>query len=171
MYPHTYTHVHGYPCIPTHVHICPCIPTYKDTRSTKGIMSIVPQKLHRSVHTHTQVHTQKQQKKKEMSIFKPSPGPLKQNVPFKIPRQFPGTFKLVRQFGPAPWAAGLCSNLLKILNLQILKAQPRDRQSEPRGTAGWNPASSGFDKISGDSHTAVVRKPPSRPTLSFSMSV
>lgn len=126
---------------------------------------------HRSVHTHTQVHTQKQQKKKEMSIFKPSPGPLKQNVPFKIPRQFPGTFKLVRQFGPAPWAAGLCSNSLKILNLQILKAQPRDRQSEPRGTAGWNPASSGFDKISGDSHTAVVRKPPSRPTLSFSMSV
>ena len=126
---------------------------------------------HRSVHTHAQVHTQKQQKKKEMSIFKPSPGPLKQNVHFKMPRQFPGTFKLARKFGPAHCAAGLCSNSLKILYLQVLKAQPRDSQSKPRGPSGWNPASPGFDKISGDSHTAVVRKPPSRPTLSFSMSV
>lgn len=100
----------------------------------------------------------------------PSPGPLKQNVHFKMPRQFPGTFKLARQFGPAHWAAGLCRNSLKILNLQILKARLRDSQSEPRGTAGWNPASLGFDKVSGDSHTAVVRKLPSRPTLSISTS-
>lgn len=140
---HIHTHVHVYQCIPTHEHLCPGTAPHKYTQKHKrrhecstSKPPCTPTYVHIDLCTLTYKYIHRN-KKEEMSTFKPSPGPLKQNVHFKMPRQFPGTFKLVSQFEPAHWAAGLWNNSLKILNLQILKAQPRDSGSEPRGAAGF----------------------------------